>query len=72
MKIQRSFAHAGLIFIDEDDEGPGIRLKNKDSAVTGNGVLHSPCPERNSARDTHCVEQAATMRAGFFDGATTR
>ncbi len=26
-KIQRSLEDAGIIFIDENDEGPGVRLK---------------------------------------------
>lgn len=26
-KIQRAFEHAGIIFIDENDEGPGVRLR---------------------------------------------
>ena len=26
-KIQRSFEQAGIIFIDENDEGPGVRLR---------------------------------------------
>ena len=27
MKIQRSLEDAGVIFIDADDEGPGVRLR---------------------------------------------
>ena len=27
MKIQRVFENAGVIFIDEDEEGPGVRLR---------------------------------------------
>ena len=26
-KIQRAFEHAGIVFIDENDEGPGVRLR---------------------------------------------
>ncbi len=26
-KIQRAFEHAGIIFIDENDEGSGVRLR---------------------------------------------
>jgi transcriptional regulator with XRE-family HTH domain len=27
LRIQRTFEEAGIIFIDEDDEGPGVRLR---------------------------------------------
>ncbi len=26
-KIQRAFEQAGIIFIDENDEGPGVRIR---------------------------------------------
>ncbi len=29
MKIQRVFENAGVIFIDEDEEGPGVRLRKR-------------------------------------------
>ncbi len=29
MKIQRVFENAGVIFIDEGEEGPGVRLKKR-------------------------------------------
>ena len=35
MKIQRSFEDADVIFIDEDDEGPGVRLRKTEKRQTG-------------------------------------
>ena len=29
MKIQRVFEQTGVIFIDEDEEGPGVRLRKR-------------------------------------------
>ena len=29
-KIQRAFEQAGIIFIDENDEGPGVRLRKSE------------------------------------------
>ena len=29
LKIQRTFEQSGIIFIDEGDEGPGLRLKKR-------------------------------------------
>ena len=29
-KIQRALEQAGIIFIDENDEGPGVRLRKSD------------------------------------------
>ncbi len=28
-KIQHTFGQSGIIFIDENDEGPGVRLKKR-------------------------------------------
>ncbi len=30
-KIQRAFEQAGIIFIDEDESGPGVRLRERPS-----------------------------------------
>ena len=29
LKLQRTFEKAGITFIDENDEGPGVRLRNR-------------------------------------------
>ncbi len=29
LKLQRTFENAGVIFIDENDEGPGVQLKKR-------------------------------------------
>ncbi len=29
LKIQRTFEQEGIIFINEDDEGPGVRLRKR-------------------------------------------
>ena len=29
LKVQQALEDAGVIFIDEDDEGPGVRLRNR-------------------------------------------
>ncbi len=31
IKIQRAFEQAGIIFIDEDEFGPGVRLRERPS-----------------------------------------
>ncbi len=31
LKIQRTFEQAGIIFIYEDDEGPGVRLRKREN-----------------------------------------
>ena len=31
LKIQRTFEQEGIIFIDEDNEGPGIRLRKREN-----------------------------------------
>ncbi len=31
LKIQRTFEQEGIIFINEDDEGPGVRLRKRDN-----------------------------------------
>ncbi len=38
LKIQRTFEQEGIIFINEDDEGPGVRLrKGQDKESTNRG-----------------------------------
>ncbi len=31
LKIQRTFEREGIIFIDEGDEGPGVRLRKREN-----------------------------------------
>ncbi len=31
LKIQRTFEQEGIIFIDEDNEGPGVRLRKREN-----------------------------------------
>ena len=31
LKIQRTFEQEGIIFINEDDEGPGVRLRKREN-----------------------------------------
>jgi hypothetical protein len=32
LKLQRTFEKAGIIFIDENDEGSGVRLKKQETS----------------------------------------
>ena len=31
LKLQRTFEQEGIIFIDEDNEGPGVRLRKREN-----------------------------------------